>query len=102
MMDFLLRLFGEDPIVYVTTSDKLGGLLGAALFFATEYLQYILPILGVIIFILFLRKKIKSALRIIIYIVVIAIILWWVGRELPWIINQIIGGIAIRGIYGEI
>jgi len=99
-VDMVLKLLGEDVSQYQNNSDKWLDVFTGIWGYSTVYLSYILAIIPWV-WILWHKKRgglvTKKKITV---IAVISLLLFLLGYNLPWWIIEIIGGLAVRSLYG--
>lgn len=100
MLDFLLKLLGENASQYQNNSDKWIAFFVGIWGYSTIILPFVLALVPWIWFIWHKKRGGKITKKKIIVTAISSLLLVWLGYNLPWWIMEIIGGLAVRGMYG--
>lgn len=99
-VDMLLRLLGENVSQYQNNGDKWLDIFTDIWGYSTIYLSYIFAIIPWIWILWHKKRGGKITKKKIIITAIVSLLLVLLGFNLPWWIMEIIGGLAVRGMYG--
>ena len=100
IVDMLLRVLGKDMLQYQSTSDKWIAFWVIVWGYSTYSLCYILAVLPWF-WLLWRKYKKKSISRkMVVFVLMASVVLFYIGYNLPWWFIEIIGGLGVRGLYG--
>jgi len=99
MLDFLLKLLGENPAEFPSITDKQAILLEYGLNLLTYSLPIILSIFPIYWFFRKSNKHRKTKKNIIIF-TVLCIVLFALGIFIPELIKSMLMGFAVQSFYG--
>ena len=100
IVDILLKMVGENVSQYQNSMDKWIAVIVRLWGFSTVYLSYVLFFIVWLWFFWQKKRGSKITKKKIIITIIVSILLFWLGSQIPWWIIEAIGGASVRGIYG--